>query len=87
MLTGIRLLSGALLHLACPAGLIAAATGAVHAQDPLPAGPLTPAAAAELARVIATFVKSIGATDGKSEGDSPAALPPIVQIVFSDEKK
>src|SRR5271163_3759853 len=33
------------------------------------------------------FVKSIAATDDKSQGDSPAALPPIVQIVFSDEKE
>jgi hypothetical protein len=40
MLTGTRLLSGALLHLACTAGLIAVETAALHAQAPLPAGPL-----------------------------------------------
>jgi hypothetical protein len=60
---------------------VAAITAAVERGD------LTPAAAVELARVINAFVKSIAATDGKPRGAPARALPPILRLVFTDDKE
>jgi hypothetical protein len=50
-------------------------------------GDLAPSEAAGLSRLVEAYVTAIGATDGSSRGAGPGALPPIVRLVFTNDKK